>query len=60
MELNEMTDFSTNDVESMYEQCTGSTVETVFPQLDSQLVVMNAKLISQLKKEINDYPEHVC
>ena len=44
----------------MYEQCTGSTVETVFPQLDSQLVVMNAKLISQLKKEINDYPEHVC
>ena len=55
-----MTDFSTNDVESKYEQCTGSTVETVFPQLESQLVIINAKLITQLEKEINDYSEHVC
>ena len=63
MELTEMTDFETmltNDVESTYEQCTDSTVEAVLPQLESQLVVTHAKLISQLEKEINDYPEHVC
>ena len=32
----------------------------VFSQLESQLVVTHAKLITQLEKEINDYPEHVC
>ena len=63
MELTEMTDFETmltNDVESTYEQCTDSTVEAVLPQLESRLVVTHAKLITQLEKEINDYPEHVC
>ena len=63
MELTEMTDFETmltNDVESTYEQCTDSTVGAVFPQLESQLVVKHAKLITQLEKEISDYPLHVC
>ena len=63
MELTEMTDLETmltNDVESTYEQYTDSTVGAVFPQLESQLVVRQAKLITQLKKEINDYPLHVC
>ena len=63
MELTEMTDFETmltNDVESTYEQCTDSTVGAVFPQLESQLVVRHAKLITQLDKHINDYPEYVC
>ena len=44
-----MTDFETmltNDVESTYEQCTDSTVETAFPHLESQLAVTHAKLIT--------------
>ena len=43
MELTDETNFETNmltnDVESTYEQCTHSTVETVFPHLESQLRV---------------------
>ena len=37
MELTEMIDFETmltNDMESMYEQCTDSIVEAVFPYLE--------------------------
>ena len=63
MELTDMTDLETmltNDVESTYEQCTDSTVEGVFPHLESQLAVTHAKLIAELEKEISDYPEHVC
>ena len=63
MELTAMTDFETmltNDVKSMYEQCTDSTVEAAFPHLESQLAVTHTKLITELEKEISDYPEHVC
>ena len=63
MELTEMTDFETmltNDVESTYKQCTDFTVGAVFPQLESQLVVRHAKLITQLEQQIKDYPEHIC
>ena len=63
MELTDMTDFETmltNDVESTYEQCTDSTVETAFPHLESQLAITHAKLITELEKEIIDYPQHVC
>ena len=59
MERSNMTHFEimlTNDVKSMYEQwCTDSTFEAVFPQLESQLVVTHAKLITQLEKEISGY-----
>ena len=63
MEPTDMTDFETmltNYVESTYEQCTDSTAEAVFPHLESQLVVTHAKLITELEKEVSDYPEHVC
>ena len=32
----------------------------MFPHLESQLTVTHAKLITELEKEISDYPEHVC
>ena len=32
----------------------------VRPSVENQLLVTHAKLIAQLEKEIDDYPEHVC
>ena len=32
----------------------------VKPGVENQLLVTHAKLIAQLEKEIDDYPEHVC
>ena len=55
-----MTDFETlltNDVESTNKQCTDSTA---FPHLESQLAFTHAKLITELEKEISNYPEPVC
>ena len=30
------------------------------PNLEEQLLVTHAKLITKLEKEIEDFPEHVC
>ena len=52
-----------NEVEASYQQCAG--VESVYsalrqPNIEEQLLITHAKLILQLEKEIEDYPESVC
>ena len=65
MEITKITDFETmltNDVESSYAQCTDivqSNGESVF-QPESELLLTHALLITQLEKEIDDFPEHAC
>ena len=66
MELTKVDDFDTlfsNDVESSYEQCTGSADgDSMFrqPHLESQLLFTHAQLIARLEKEIDDFPELAC
>ena len=66
MELTKVDDFDTlfsNDVESSYEQCTGSAVGDSMlrqPHLESQLLFTHAQLIARLEKEIDDFPELAC
>ena len=63
--LMENTDFETmltKDLESSNEQCTDivqSNGESVF-QPESELLLTDALLITQLEKEIDDFPEHAC
>ena len=52
-----------NDLDSKYEQCNDSECgDSVLrqPDLEEQLVLTHAALITELDKEINDFPEHVC
>ena len=52
-----------HEVEANYEQCSEAKCTDSFlrqPNLEGQLYVTYAKLITELEKEINDYPEHVC
>ncbi len=52
-----------NDVQSSYELCTASvSADSVLrrPHLESRLLIAHAQLISQLEKEINDFPDHAC
>lgn len=66
MELTKVDDFDTlfsNDVESSYEQCTGSADGDSMlrqPHLESQLLFTHAQLIARLEKEIDDFPELAC
>ena len=66
MELTKVDDFDTlfsNDVESSYQQCTGSADGDWMlrqPHLESQLLFTHAQLIAQLEKEIDDFPELAC
>ena len=66
MELTKVDDFDTlfsNDVESSYEQCTGSADGDSMlrqPHLASQLLFTHAQLIARLEKEIDDFPELAC
>ena len=61
-----MDDFGTlfsNDVESSYEQCTGSADGDSMPRqphLESQLQFTHAQLIPRLVKKIDDFPELAC
>ena len=50
-----------NDIETRYEQCTDTASENLRePISESQLMIKHAHIISQLEKEIDDYPQHVC
>ena len=52
-----------NDVESSYEQCTDvASGKSVLrqPNLEAQLLITHAELISQLENEVQDFPEHAC
>ena len=52
-----------NDLDSKYEQYNNSECgDSVLrqPDLEEQLVLTHATLITELDKEINDFPEHVC
>ena len=52
-----------NDVESSYEQCTDvECADSVLrqPNLESQLLITHAGLITELEKEIDDFPEYAC
>ena len=63
LELTKVDDFDTqfsNDVESSYEQCTGSADGDSMlrqPHLESQLLYTHAQLIPRLEKKIDDFPE---
>ena len=66
MKISHMEKFQTllsNEVEANYEQCSEAKCIDSFlrqPNLEGQLYVTYAKLITELEKEVNDYPEHVC
>ena len=50
-----------NDVGASYEQCTdiaGGDLVLRQPNLEAQLLISNAELISQLEDEVQDFPEH--
>ena len=52
-----------NDVEASYEQYTDvSGGKSVLRQtnLEAQLLITHAELISQLENEVQDFPEHAC
>ena len=63
MEITKMNDFETvfsYDVERTYEQCTDTAkCELVQPGIETKLLTKHAQLITELEKEIDDYPEHV-
>ncbi len=66
MEITKMVDFEavlSNDVQSSFEHCTdGVTADSVLrqPNLESQLQITHAHVITQLEKEIDDFPDNVC
>ena len=66
MELTKVDDFEalfSNDVESSYEQCTGSADGDSMlrqPHLESHLLLTPAQLIAWLEKGIDDLPELAC
>ena len=66
MEITESNGFESlisNDVESSYEQCTDVAGGKSFlrqPNLEAQLLITHAELISQLENEVQDFPEHAC
>ena len=66
MKITHMTKFETllsNEVGSCYENCTGTEcVDSILrqPKLEALLHITYAKLITDLEKEIDDYPEHAC
>ena len=64
MEITKLNDFETvfsYDVESTYEQCTDTAEsELVQPGIETKLLTKHAQLITELEKEIDDYPEHMC
>ena len=66
MELTKVDDLDSllsKDVESSYEQCTGSADGDSIPRqphLESQLQFTHAQLIARLEKEIDDLPELAC
>ena len=50
-----------NEIETTYEQSTDAAdLELVKPGIETQLLTKHAQLITELEKEIDDYPEHVC
>ena len=64
MEITKLSDFATllsNEVETTYEQCTETADKgIVHPGVEIQLLTKHARLITELEKEINDFPEHAC
>ena len=64
MEITKLTDFATllsNEVETTYEQCRETAGKgIVHPGVEIQFLTKHAQLITELEKEINDYPEHIC
>ncbi len=52
-----------NDVQSSYELCTASVSADLMlrrPHLESLLFIAHAQLITQLEREIDDFPDHAC
>ena len=64
MEIAKVHDFAvllTNDLDTSYEQCADVTVaDSVLKNVESQLLLTHAQVISDLDKEIDDDPEHAC
>ncbi len=64
MEITKMVDFEavlSNDIQSSFEHCTDDiTADSVLrqPNLESQLLITHAHLITQLEKEIDDFPDN--
>ena len=64
MEITKVTDFAvllTNDLDASYEQCADVAVaDSVLKNVESQLLLTHAQVISDLDKEIDDNREHAC
>ena len=66
MEITHMTKFAqllSNDLESCYQQCTDFACDDSalsHPNLELHLEITHAALISELEKEIEDFPDHAC
>ena len=64
MEITKMHDYATlltNDLDSSYEQCYDVTgVDSGLRNVESQLLITHAQVLSNLEKEIDDDPEHAC
>ena len=64
MEVTKVRDFATlltNDLDSSYEQCAPvAGTDSFLKNVESQLLIKHAQVISDLEKEIDDDPEHAC
>ena len=49
-----------NDVDHKYEEITHDNSYLRQPDLEDKLIFTHAALITEFKKEIDDFPEHVC
>ena len=64
MEVTKVRDFATlltNDFDSSYEQCAPvAGTDSFLKNVESQLLIKHAQVISDLEKEIDNDPEHAC
>ncbi len=65
MEITEVTFESvlSNDIQSSYKLCTALvSVDLMLrrPHLESRLLIAHAQLVTQLEREIDDFPDHAC
>ena len=64
MEITKFNDFEallSNKIETTHEQCTtAAKSQLLLPGIENHHLTKHIQLITELEKEINDYPEHVC
>ena len=63
MNIERIDSLISNDVDSKYELCTGNRCadsDIRRPDLETQLMITYSVLITELEKQIYDFPEHAC